>query len=181
MSLSCQVLASPFDVLQRPRTASKQVGRAKGVHFQQSFRSKDCDASEKTNAESNNFHFPGINLQGPDSGCVIFDSRLMTGDMFANPIVKVQRRPQQQEAPNPDDAAPPCSRSSLSTPPPVKGRHHASVQTDSMPSMLPSRTRPNHNCSSDMIDTEIERPSIILASRAQIDIEGYPELEDEKC
>lgn len=58
-------------------------------------------------------------------GCIKFDSRLMSCDIFANPIVTVT----DEDAKKQVKETPACGRRTVSTPPPVKGRRHISVQT----------------------------------------------------
>jgi hypothetical protein len=60
-------------------------------------------------------------------GSVLFDSRLGTGDIFANPIVGENDVEQSEEK---QIVASGGERITVSTPPPVKGRCHTSVQTD---------------------------------------------------
>ena len=142
MSLSRQVLSSPFDAPQRPRTvASRQSGDRKKVKEGGSGlahagnimsdtrvvrRSTFIAATSKNNI-NNNTTYSGGNDKQP--GCVIFDSRLIKGDVFANPVVTVKNQHQQG---NNDDAKTihQTRQRAISTPPPVKGRRHISIQTD---------------------------------------------------
>lgn len=140
MSLSRQVLSSPFDAPQRPRTvASRQSGDRKKVKEVGSGLLHAGNIMSDTRvvrrstfiaATSNNIN-NNTNSGGNDKqpGCVIFDSRLIKGDVFANPIVIVKNRHQQG---NNDDAKTinKNRQRTISTPPPVKGRRHISIQTD---------------------------------------------------
>lgn len=135
MSLSRQVLSSPFDAPQRPRTAaSRQNGDRKRV--------KEGGSSLATNnimvdtrIVRRSVLFDGSMAKGFEncnddtdrkSGCILFDSRLTKGDKFANPIVTVTD-PRQGSKGNDQKTR---KSGPLSTPPPVKGRNHVSVQTD---------------------------------------------------
>ena len=141
MSLSRQVLSSPFDAPQRPRTvASRQSGDRKKVKEVGSGllhagnimsdtrvvrRSTFIAATAKNNINNNTTYCGGNDKQ---PGCVIFDSRLIKGDVFANPVVTVN---QHQQGNNDDAKTIHKNRQrAISTPPPVKGRRHISIQTD---------------------------------------------------
>eukprot|EP01083_Nonionella_stella_P129432 392750_1 len=60
-------------------------------------------------------------------GCILFDSRLIKGDVFANPIVTVTGN--QHENRRQSNRRSSGSRL-VTTPPPVKGRKHVGVQTE---------------------------------------------------
>lgn len=143
MSLSRQVLSSPFDAPQRPRTvASRQSGDRKKVKEGGSGllhagnimsdtrvvrRSTFTAATSKNNINNDTTDSGSNEEQQP--GCVIFDSRLIKGDVFANPIVTIKNQHHQG---NNDDAKKihQTRQRAISTPPPVKGRRHISIQTD---------------------------------------------------
>ena len=90
-------------------------------------RSTFTAATSKNNINNDTTDSGSNDKQQP--GCVIFDSRLIKGDVFANPIVTVKNRHQQG---NNDDAKKiqQTRQRAISTPPPVKGRRHMSIQTD---------------------------------------------------
>lgn len=127
MSLSRQVLSSPFDVPPRPRAeASKD---AKGGESRIFFRQRILNPSTANTSE--NVTSAETEDQQPP-GCILFDSRLIKGDVFANPIVTVtgQLQCNADEKNEAGRGASERGRRAVSTPPPVKGRHHVLVQTD---------------------------------------------------
>ena len=144
MSLSRQVLSSPFDAPQRPRTvASRQSGDRKKVKEGGSgllhagnimsdtrvVRRSMFTAATSNDINNNNNTDSGSSNDKQQPGCVIFDSRLIKGDVFANPIVTIKNQHHQG---NNDDAKKihQTRQRAISTPPPVKGRMHISIQTD---------------------------------------------------
>ncbi|KAL9188355.1 hypothetical protein ACHAXT_006733 [Thalassiosira profunda] len=131
--LSSQVLSSPFDAPQRPRTApSRQNGDRKRVKETGSSLGRPSNImvdarvirrsilANKTNASNE--------ANGHQQGCVLFDSRLIKGDVFANPIVTVPPGITEKRSGKPAGRSPECRQ--IATPPPVTGRLHVSVQTD---------------------------------------------------
>lgn len=156
MSLSRQVLSSPFDVPQRPRTvASRQNGDRKRVkEGGSSLANSNIQPRRSTFNPSKNDDA----METDNTGCILFDSRLIKGDIFASPIVTVTGQHQCNDGENRKEAdsrgASACGRRAMSTPPPVKGRHHVSVQTDHV----------------DMIDAGISQPSMSVTSCAQTDL-----------
>jgi len=141
MSASRQIFSSPFDAPQQPRRAStsQQNNENRG-------RVKDCGGhivnSSNIMVDSrvirlNTFHSARSNgiTAKPDTqykqhGAVLFDSRLGTGDIFANPIVTIIGENDVEQSEEKQIAASGGERIKASTPPPVKGRCHTSVQTD---------------------------------------------------
>lgn len=143
MSLSRQVLSSPFDVPQRPRTAaSRQNGDRKRVKEVGSTLANSnimVDTRVVRRSTFNPFLAKNMNdyvmeESSTDSadhqqpGCILFDSRLIKGEVFANPIVTVSHLQQGNDDQKRPKSA--CGIQTMPTPPPVKGRHHISVQTD---------------------------------------------------
>jgi len=51
-------------------------------------------------------------------------------DKFANPIVTVKEQPQQHNSKDESKSRQDAKKRNVSTPPPVKGRAHMSIQTD---------------------------------------------------
>ena len=132
MSLSRQVLSSPFDAPQRPRTvASRQSGDRKKVKEVGSglLHAGNIMSDTRVVRRSTFTAATSNNNDEQQPGCVIFDSRLIKGDVFANPVVTVKNQHQQG---NNDDAKKihQTRQRAISTPPPVKGRRHISIQTD---------------------------------------------------
>mmetsp|Transcript_42309 Transcript_42309/g.76325 ORF Transcript_42309/g.76325 Transcript_42309/m.76325 type:complete len:187 (+) Transcript_42309:61-621(+) len=167
MSLSRQVLSSPFDVAQRPRTAAcKQNGDRKRVKEGGSSLANSKIMVDTRVVRRNPFnpsrakHDNVMQSDNTDQqpGCILFDSRLIKGDIFANPIVTVTGGHECNDGENRKEAdsrgASACGRRAMSTPPPVKGRHHVSVQTDHF----------------DMIDAGISQPLMSVTSCAQTDL-----------
>lgn len=114
MLLSRQVLSSPFDVKQRPRERASTKGNRVKVKEKGSslVAPRNVDDTEPDSVD-----------QQPES--TLFDSRLIKNDIFANPIVTVKGQPQQHK-----DQSQSRQKKNDSTPPPVKGRAHISIQTD---------------------------------------------------
>ena len=114
MSLSRQVLSSPFDVEQRPRETSTQNNgnRIKVKENGSSLVAPRIDTEHDCSVDQ-------------QSESIVFDSRLIKNDVFANPIVTVKGQPRQQSKSRQD-----TKKRNDSTPPPVKGRAHMSIQTD---------------------------------------------------
>ena len=119
MSLSRQVLSSPFDVEQRPRETTTQNGgnRIKVKENGSSLAAPRIDTKPK------NFNLD----QQP--GSISFDNRLIKNDKFANPIITVKGQPQQHSSKD-ESKSRDVKKRKDSTPPPVKGRQHISIQTD---------------------------------------------------
>ena len=123
MSLSRQVLSSPFDVEQRPRETSTQTGGN---------RIKVKENGSSLVAPGNNTTEDPACRVDQQSESISFDSRLIKNDsphyIFANPIVTVKGQPQhsKDESKSRQDT----KKRNDSTPPPVKGRQHISIQTD---------------------------------------------------
>mmetsp|Transcript_2439 Transcript_2439/g.5152 ORF Transcript_2439/g.5152 Transcript_2439/m.5152 type:complete len:168 (-) Transcript_2439:363-866(-) len=138
MSLSRQVLSSPFDVQQRPRTAaSRQNGDRKrvkegGSSLANSNNMVDTRVIRKSTFNASTAENTNAMESNEQSGCILFDSRLINGDVFANPIVTVtgQQHSNGENQKQASRGTSACGRRTMSTPPPVKGRCHISVQTD---------------------------------------------------
>ena len=132
MSLSRQVLSSPFDTPQRPRTvASRQSGDLKKVKEVGSglLHAGNIMSDTRVVRRSTFTAATSNNNDEQQPGCVIFDSRLIKADVFANPVVTIKNQHHQG---NNDDAKKihQTRQRAISTPPPVKGRRHISIQTD---------------------------------------------------
>ncbi|KAL7536313.1 hypothetical protein ACHAXR_007076 [Thalassiosira sp. AJA248-18] len=139
MSFSRQVLSSPFDAPQRPRTAaSRQNGDRKRVKEGGSSLANNSNIMVDTrvvrrtptlfNASMALAKKHDSNEMDQVSSCILFDSRLIKGDVFANPIVTVTGNHQGNDESQKEGNK--SARRTISTPPPVKGRRHISVQTD---------------------------------------------------
>ena len=134
--LSRQVLSSPFDVPQRPRSAASRQGDRKRVKEQGSTL-KGGQSANNIMVDSRVVRRSTLMVRNKNEverssgdkvpGCILFDSRLIKGDIFANPIVTVTGG-----SPNKKQGRPSSSHGHrvITTPPPVKGRRHVSVQTD---------------------------------------------------
>lgn len=132
MSLSRLALSSPFDAVQRPRTApSRQNGDRKRVKEGGSSLASSNIMVDTRVVRRSQFNVSIAQMQVENDeqqpGCILFDSRLIKGDVFANPVVTVTTSRQSSS----ERWKHPRSRRLVGTPPPVKGRRHASVQTDS--------------------------------------------------
>mmetsp|Transcript_7257 Transcript_7257/g.18036 ORF Transcript_7257/g.18036 Transcript_7257/m.18036 type:complete len:202 (+) Transcript_7257:156-761(+) len=142
MSLSRQVFSSPFDVPQRPRTAaSRQNGDRKRVKEGGSSLATNSNIMVDTrvvgpcvvrrstlNGTTVKKNASEHSNEDQRPGCILFDSRLIRGDVFANPIVTVTG--QQHENKKRGRGTSAFGHRAMTTPPPVKGRRHVSVQTD---------------------------------------------------
>ena len=158
MSLSRQVLSSPFDAPQRPRTeASIQNGDRKRV--KEGGSNLASNIMVDTRVVRRSIFNPSMvkNNSAEESstepGCILFDSRLIRGDVFANPIVTVTGGQQSDDENQKRNDA--CSRRAISTPPPVKGRHHAEVQTDDYPDMNETLSCAEAHCPDDTAITAV--------------------------
>ena len=176
MSLSRQVLSSPFDAPQRPRTeASIQNGDRKRV--KEGGSNLASNIMVDTRVVRRSIFNPSMvkNNSAEESstepGCILFDSRLIRGDVFANPIVTVTAGQQSQNHDENQKRNDAFSRRAISTPPPVKGRHHAEVQTDEYPDMNETLSCAEAHCPDDTITDQAPEP---LAN------EGCHELEMQK-
>jgi len=121
MSLSRQVLSSPFDVEQRSRETSTQNGgnRIKVNEKGSSLVAPRIDTTEDAACSVD---------QQP--GSISFDSRSIKNDIYANPVVTVKGQPQQHNGKDESKSRQDTKKRNDSTPPPVKGRAHMSIQTD---------------------------------------------------
>ena len=141
MSASRQIFSSPFDAPQQPRRASisqqnnetRRRVKDGGGHI---VNSSNIMVDSRV-IRLNTFHSARSNgiTAKPDTqykqhGAVLFDSRLGTGDIFANPIVTIIGENDVEQSEEKQIAASGGERIKASTPPPVKGRCHTSVQTD---------------------------------------------------
>ena len=109
MSLSRQVLSSPFDVEQRPRETSTQKGGNR------------IKVKDKSSLVVPTSIACSVNQQ-PES--IILDQSI-----FANPVITVKGQPQQHSSKD-ESKSQDAKKRNDSTPPPVKGRQHISIQTD---------------------------------------------------
>lgn len=128
--MSLQIFSSPFDAPQRPRI----IVESQQHHDSNRWLAKDGGCVK---IKSNNIMVDSrvvrlntlisASTKNNAIGSVTADNRLMTGDIFANPIVTIPggegvdvklQGGKKQAAHTP------------STPPPVKGRCHISVQTE---------------------------------------------------
>jgi len=127
MSLSRQVLSSPFDVEQRPRETSTQTQKGGNRIKVKENGGSSLIARNSTTEDS----ACSVNQQ---PGSISFDSRLIKNDsprhIFANPIVTVKEQPQQHNSKDESKSRQDAKKRKDSTPPPVKGRQHISIQTD---------------------------------------------------
>ena len=117
--MSRQILSSPFDwdVHQKVEEDGSSVATSNIMVDTRVVRRRTFNASSIKNAEDMK-----LSTEQPS-----FDRRLIIGDIFANPIITVTGKDaKKQTMKGPAE----CGQRTISTPPPVKGRHHVSVQTD---------------------------------------------------
>jgi len=133
--MSRQILSSPFDwdVHQKVEEDGSSVAENIMVDTRV-VRRRTFNASSIKNAED-------MKLSTEQPSCISFDRRLMLGDIFANPppppsseagsIVRTRRFSFTGEDAKKQTMKGPAARGqrTISTPPPVKGRQHVSVQT----------------------------------------------------
>ena len=120
-TMSRQILSSPFDwdVHQKVEEDGSSVATSNIMVDTRVVRRRTFNASSTKNAEDTK-----LSTEQP---CISFDRRLILGDIFANPIITVTGEDaKKQTMKRPAE----CGQRTISTPPPVKGRHHVSVQTD---------------------------------------------------
>ena len=117
--MSRQILSSPFDwdVHQKVEEDGSSVATSNIMVDTRVVRRRTFNASSIKNAEDMK-----LSTEQPS-----FDRRLIIGDIFANPIITVTGKDAKKQTMKGPAA---CGQRTISTPPPVKGRHHVSVQTD---------------------------------------------------
>ena len=138
--MSRQIFSSPFDAPQRPRKATASHQRIHHV------RGKRCGGSisnlnnimvDSRVVRLNTFHRTSENntnaklFRTQQPVTMQFDSRLIMDDIFANPIVTISGEDADNEQQSVEKKKTGCGgeRPVTSTPPPVQGRRHMSVQT----------------------------------------------------